>query len=166
MANAMDVADYTICQAAKLGKPLSNLHLQKTLYFLNVIHLLQYNKPLISDVHFERWHYGPVLADVYSEYSDNGSNFIDEPKSHDYMYFDQEGQIQIEEHNFNLDDIIAEDQQFIKDNISYFDDMSPFELVNYSHRETQWKDQPLSASYDDNRTIKFYSNPENRFWEK
>lgn len=162
----MDVADFAINYAATLDNPLSNLHLQKTLYFLNVIHLLETEKPLIDDEHFERWHYGPVLPNVYSEYSVNGSNFIDKPKSHDYMFFDEQNNLKSETHNFDSADISPGDKNFIKSHIPYFLNASPFNLVDYSHQETQWKDQPLSAEYRDERSISFYSDPKNRFWEQ
>ncbi|WP_369403813.1 type II toxin-antitoxin system antitoxin SocA domain-containing protein [Fructilactobacillus florum] len=50
--------------------------------FLNVIHLLEYKNPLIDDDNFEKWDYGPVIHEVYSEYSSNGSQEIKKPKRH------------------------------------------------------------------------------------
>ena len=63
MARAMDVADEIITLAQEKGHPVSNLKLQKMMYFLNALSLVQSEHPLIDDGQmFEKWDYGPVIT--------------------------------------------------------------------------------------------------------
>lgn len=76
MANALELAEYIL---KKSSKDLSNLELQKTLYFTELDYIKEFNKTLISD-NFEAWQYGPVVRDVYCEYRNYGANSIDKPE--------------------------------------------------------------------------------------
>ena len=70
--DAMDVAEYILwyCEN-ELNKPINNLRLQKTLYYIQGEYLRRYNKPLF-DNDMEAWTYGVVVPYVYYSYS----NFI------------------------------------------------------------------------------------------
>lgn len=65
---ALDVAGFVVSNAEKLGRPISNLKLQKILYFIHRDFLREYNEKLITDKDFEAWHYGAVIPRVYYEY--------------------------------------------------------------------------------------------------
>lgn len=55
---------------------LSNLKLQKLLYFCHGLHFaVDQNTPLINE-NFEAWPYGPVIPTVYSRFSKYGQNDI------------------------------------------------------------------------------------------
>lgn len=166
MANAMDVADSIIVNAQEVGHPVSNLQLQKIMYFLNAIHLVDDNgTPLIDDDHFEKWDYGPVIRSVYSEYSIHGANTITEPARHTILAQDnQTGRFRIQYHKFNPNNLTQEENRFIETNLNRFLGFDPFFLVNESHLEPQWREKEYSI-YDNQRTINFYTQPQNRFWE-
>ena len=66
--SGLDIAKYVINRCKNYGKPVSNLHLQKILYFLQGEYFNATNTWLIKD-DFLAWQYGPVLQDVYDEYS-------------------------------------------------------------------------------------------------
>ena len=70
--DAMDVTEYILwyCEN-ELNKPINNLRLQKTLYYIQGEYLRRYNKPLF-DNDMEAWTYGVVVPYVYYSYS----NFI------------------------------------------------------------------------------------------
>lgn len=167
MAKALSVADYVIKQAQKEKKPVSNLKLQKILYFLNVIHLIKYDKPLITDYKFEKWLYGPVIHSIYSEYSSNGADFIKIPKRYVKKYYlsPKEGKV-VETHYSEKDLKLPENaKNFIEDNLGKLLKFNTFKLVDYSHEEPQWNDKE-NIQYNDNATIDYYSDENNRFWEK
>ena len=73
---ALEVARYILKNSSK---DLSNLELQKTLYFSEINYIKKYKKHLIDD-DFEAWQFGPVLREVYYEYRHYGANSIDKPK--------------------------------------------------------------------------------------
>lgn len=69
--SAMEIAEYAVNRRYRLDMPISNLQLQKILYFLQVIYASKTDKLLFAD-QFEAWPYGPVIRDVYVEFSDCG----------------------------------------------------------------------------------------------
>lgn len=68
----MDVALFLIFLAGNMG--LSNLKLQKMLYFVQLEHLR--NRMIAFDNRMEAWQYGPVVPEVYFRFSGYGSRPI------------------------------------------------------------------------------------------
>ncbi|MGN6423811.1 MAG: type VI toxin-antitoxin system SocA family antitoxin [Asticcacaulis sp.] len=60
----------------EFGCKLSNLRLQKLLYFTHCNYLFEYSRPLIYG-YFEAWQYGPVSAPVYSAFKLAGAGDIE-----------------------------------------------------------------------------------------
>lgn len=164
MARAMDVADCIIVEAENREKPVSNLKLQKIMYFLNVIHLLEKNEDLITDNKFEKWSYGPVIRQVYSQYAKNGPQEIKEVTTYKYLV-EKNNQFEVESYEFNYDQYDKDIKEFISEKIDLFLDFGPFELVEKTHMEPQWQNKNTKY-YDDQKTIRFYENEVNRFWNK
>lgn len=65
--NAMEVADYIINKCYEEDKPVSNLQLQKVLFFAWIDYYKQIGKSLFGDL-FCAWQFGPVIPIVYHEY--------------------------------------------------------------------------------------------------
>nr|DAM94001.1 MAG TPA: hypothetical protein [Caudoviricetes sp.] len=65
---ALEVAKYVVTKCKKDEYPISNLQLQKILYYIQHDFLKKNNKPLFDD-DFEAWKFGPVVPSVYYEYS-------------------------------------------------------------------------------------------------
>ncbi|MGC9292044.1 MAG: Panacea domain-containing protein, partial [Acidobacteriaceae bacterium] len=64
---ASEVAKYFIASFQKKGKEISNLKLQKLLYYAQAWHLAFYDVPLFDD-QIEAWVHGPVVRSVFQEY--------------------------------------------------------------------------------------------------
>ena len=80
MANVHDVAQFFIGLANEQanneqGDMMTNLRLQKLLYFAQGWHLARYGKPLFDD-DIEAWQYGPVVPSVYNAYKQYGTGGI------------------------------------------------------------------------------------------
>lgn len=58
---------------------MSNLELQKTMYFVELDYYKQTGKHLV-DENFEAWQYGPVVPDVYEKYRKYGPDLIERTK--------------------------------------------------------------------------------------
>jgi uncharacterized phage-associated protein len=69
---AKDIARYVIFYCHEHKYPISNLKLQKILYFIQAYFLVEVGKPCFSDV-IEAWDYCPIVPDVYREYRIYGS---------------------------------------------------------------------------------------------
>lgn len=181
MARAMDVANYVInfcnnvIKCGSFGNKykyfISNLYLQKLLYFLNVIYLLDHKQhSLIQGEHFETWDYGPVLFDVYETYKTYGGAHI----SHVLPPLDYAKDINGNEnrnYKYNRNNIKENDQYFIKNKLE--DERNskgllhfrPSYLISKSHEESQWQNRSFRGQlYDNNASFTFYKNRNNQFW--
>ena len=75
MYDGRDVANRILDICDELHIDISNLALQKILYFCHVWSLIQLGRPLIRN-QFEAWEHGPVLPYVYQEFRRSGADSI------------------------------------------------------------------------------------------
>lgn len=74
---ARDVAEYFLCLADKeSGDLISNLKMQKLVYYAQGIHLAATGKPLFDD-EIVAWIHGPVIVSLYHTYKDRGDGPIE-----------------------------------------------------------------------------------------
>ncbi len=57
------------------GDLMTDLKLQKMLYFVQCWHLVRYDEPIFQNI-IEAWDHGPVVPEIYSEYKKFGRNPI------------------------------------------------------------------------------------------
>lgn len=69
---ALDIAKYVINKCTTESHPISNLQLQKILYFLQREYLQKVGRRLFSD-DIQAWQFGPVVPEVYYQYCGFGS---------------------------------------------------------------------------------------------
>lgn len=69
--SASEFAKYFIASFQRKNKAISNLKLQKLLYYAQAWHLALYDRPLFSD-DIEAWVHGPVVRQVFREYRSFG----------------------------------------------------------------------------------------------
>lgn len=112
---AMELARYVVDKCAREGEPVSNLLLQKMMYFLQFVYCSVTSGRLLFEDEFEAWPYGPVLPEVYHEYSYYGANPIEE---------------RYEE--FLLPDL-GELREFVDDGVVDLRGKYPWDLVRISH---------------------------------
>ena len=128
MYKAIDVSNYIIKYTNINNKPITNLKLQKMLYFIQGFYYSSTNEPFIEE-DFEAWPYGPVIRNAYIEYSRFGSLLITD----------------VESDRVNNIDFLPDDKSFLDDIISSLNKYSASELVNASHA----KGSPWEKSYKD-----------------
>lgn len=73
--NANDIAHYIVSECYKKHKPVSNLKLQKMLYFAWIDYYKKTSSSLFLD-NICAWQLGPVVPDVYYEYCSYGGRPI------------------------------------------------------------------------------------------
>ena len=90
---ALDIAKKLIFKAQNDepngGERLTNLKLQKLLYYQQGFHLAFFGTPLFAE-NVEAWMYGPVVPAVYDEYSAYGSSALPEVKESVSLSEDEE----------------------------------------------------------------------------
>jgi uncharacterized phage-associated protein len=69
------IANLLLDLAERRQMPVTNLALQKLLYFAHALFLIEKKRPLLSG-YFEAWQYGPVQPVVYKAFKESGKNPI------------------------------------------------------------------------------------------
>lgn len=75
MYKAIDIANYIIGYANKIGRSVTNSELQKILYFLQGFYYNKHDEPFISE-DFTARRTGPVIEEIYVEFSRYGGLVI------------------------------------------------------------------------------------------
>ncbi|MCI8371440.1 MAG: DUF4065 domain-containing protein [Lachnospiraceae bacterium] len=138
MYQVLDICRYVINYSNEKGYGISNLKLQKILYFIQAYFLINSNgkKPCFSES-IEAWDFGPVVPVAYREYKQYGSSNI--PQILSYIDY-KEGNIW-DAQRVAYDDgmILSVDKAMIKDVVDKFADYSATDLVTLTHNQRPWK---------------------------
>lgn len=67
------------------GDSISNLKLQKLLYYAQGFHLAIFDKPLFPEA-IKKWVHGPVVPQIYHQYKEYGSDAIPVPEINEDEY--------------------------------------------------------------------------------
>jgi len=105
---------------------ISNLKLQKLLYYAQGCFLALKDRPLFDDP-IVAWQHGPVVESVYHQYKKNGSNGIPFEEDFDFSEFS-------EEENTLLNEVY-----------NTFGQYSAWKLRNMTHNEAPWQDTPQNG---------------------
>jgi len=118
---ALTVAKHILWLGGQGGddNDVSNLKLQKLLYYSQGFCLAMYGKPLFSDP-IKAWDHGPVVPSVYEEYKGFGGNVIDPPAAPPV--------------GLNQDQT-----ELIEEVFEIYGQYSPWRLRDMTHDETPWK---------------------------
>lgn len=72
MYSAIDLAKYIVTKCTSENEPISNLQLQKILYYIQREFLQKQNVPAFRD-EIEAWQFGPVVPNVYYRFCGSGA---------------------------------------------------------------------------------------------
>lgn len=136
MYKVMDVARYVINYSYEIGRPVSNLKLQKILYFIQSDFLANTGLPCFYE-EIEAWDFGPVVPDVYYTYKKYGSSII--TKIDNYIDFSN-GSWNANKFNFTKNNISSEtDRIRIEKMIELCSKYTAAQLVEITHNQLPWK---------------------------
>lgn len=76
MYKALDIARYILYKYTQMGLPITNLKLQKMLYFVQRESLRENDEAMFKEV-IEAWQFGPVVPEVYYRYAGYGGMKIE-----------------------------------------------------------------------------------------
>ncbi len=137
MYDAIDVARYVINYCNEKGYPISNLRLQKVLYFIQANFIMKTGRICFVD-DMECWRYGPVVPAIYRAFRKFCSDSISLP-------------------SFKKTNINETDQDLINEVIESTSKKTPNQLVGITHMQSPWKDNyepnkqkilPISSMYE------------------
>ena len=137
--NVLDVCRHVINYSEEKDYGISNLKLQKILYFIQAYFLLEKkdHTPCFHEK-IEAWDFGPVIPKAYQEWAKYGS--CDIPLIESYMVIDKDNiwnSYRVQYH----DDVIDEDDKKLIDRvIDKFADYAATDLVSLTLCQRPWKD--------------------------
>ena len=131
MFKAIDIARKLLLTAKRdsviegQGELMSNMKLQKMLYYEQGFHLAVFGTPLFEE-DIEAWMYGPVVPAVYEVYKDYGYNGIDPGEVEAVTLSDRE-------------------QALFDEVYKVYGAYSAIGLMNMTHRESPWANTPTGV---------------------
>jgi len=87
MYSASIIANAFVEKAIEFGKPITQMQLQKMVFFAQGYHLAKYDEKLIQE-DFQAWKFGPVVPRLYDIYKLNGSYPITDTLSNSWNPFE------------------------------------------------------------------------------
>ncbi len=119
-----DICNYIIARAEKSKHSVTNLQLQKILYYVQGYFLREFEVPAF-DAEIEAWQYGPVVPEAYYDFCIYGRNYITSEDTDNAL-----GKIESKEHKKLIDKVITACTK-----------MSVGDLIDKTHNETPWKNK-------------------------
>jgi uncharacterized phage-associated protein len=120
MISAGEVAKYFLAKVDdEVGDGISNLTLQKLVYYAQAFHLAMHDAPLFGE-RVEAWEHGPVVPDLYHAYKEHGSAHIPPPAA------------------FDLDAYDEKTRDFLNEVYDVFGQFSAGKLRHMTHDERPW----------------------------
>jgi uncharacterized phage-associated protein len=117
-----DVADFFLNRAAKEedgGEIISNLKLQKLVYYAQGFHLAMFEAPFFNES-LEAWTHGPVIPDLYHDKKQFGDNGIPFNPEFDASIFTQK------------------QRDLLNEIYEVFGQFSAWKLRELTHQESPW----------------------------
>lgn len=122
--NASDIANYFIWCAntgEEFGENISNLKLQKLVYYAQGFSLALNGRPLFHDA-IEAWAHGPVVRSLYYKYREYGADALPTPE------------------DFSVETIDQETRDLLEEVYSVYGQYSAWALRNLTHDEPPWQE--------------------------
>ena len=110
---------FLLLSQPEIGDGITNLKLQKLLYYSQGFHLALNGKPFFSEP-IIAWEHGPVVVSIYEKYKNFGSEIIARPKTKSTLSQDE------------LD--------YIRKIWKIFGQFSAWKLRDMTHQESPWKE--------------------------
>ncbi|ELR96863.1 Panacea domain-containing protein [Gloeocapsa sp. PCC 73106] len=147
MITCFDVANYFINVANETGSYVSNLKLQKLVYYAQAWYLALYGEPLFEE-DFQAWVHGPVIPELYNEY-----------KSFRWKPIDKE----VNGDDLNIPDYVL---SYLEEVTNEYFSYDAYDLEKMTHIEDPWKkargnlpiDEPSQAIIEKDWMKEFYSS--------
>lgn len=135
LCTALELSRYVVGKCARDERPVSNLQLQKILYFLQSVYCKATGGSLLFGDEFEAWPYGPVVKAVYDEFSRFGGYVIDDCRGILSPGFE------------------GEQRRFVDSGIEQLRSKAPWDLVRISHAPGSPWDRVFEGGAGYKRTI-------------
>lgn len=139
MPTAHDVANYFMTKIdPEEGESITNLKMQKLLYYAQGFHLALHDEPLFGE-RIEAWRYGPVVPAVYHELKSHGDSALPAAPQ-----------------NFNPNIFSSDQREMLDEVFEVYGQFSAWKLRDLTHEEKPWKDAEANAGVITNDSLRDY----------
>ena len=137
----LDVSRYIIDYSNKMDYGVSNLKLQKLLYFVQAYFLIQTGHPCFKEK-IEAWDFWPVVPKAYQEYKQYGCGDIPTTKS--FIMIDKDNIWNSKRVKFEDTAILDYDKSLINKVVDKFSEYSATDMVKLTQHQSPWIDAIVS----------------------
>ncbi len=138
MLTASQVADYFITKdEPEIGETISNLKLQKLLYYAQGFSLACLDKPLFNNP-VEAWIHGPVVKEIYHKLKDCGNGPLSASD------------------NFSIESIPEEIRKLLDEVYDVYGQFSAWRLRDMTHEESPWKTTATSKIISHEKMLEYF----------
>ncbi|MBC2714334.1 MAG: SocA family protein [Desulfobacteraceae bacterium] len=123
--HAIDIANYFLFKAQQDEELLSNLKLQKLVYYAQGLYSATHDDQPLFNEKIEAWTYGPVVPVLYDHYKTYGANCIPPDPLFDPSTIDKTT------------------QDFLNEIYDAFGQFSAIRLMEISHQDQCWEDAEI-----------------------
>jgi len=139
MNTAAEIANYFLSLVdTEAGDSMSNLKLQKLVYYAQGFHLAITGKPLFEDA-IMAWEHGPVIPSLYHSFKQHGAESIPPP-----------------ENGVDTAKYSVETREILDEVFSVYGQFSAWKLRNMTHEEPPWKEVYSTDSPIRHETMRQY----------
>lgn len=140
MPTSKNVAEYFLCLTdPDVGEIVSNLKLQKLVYYAQGFHLAMHGEVLFEE-DIIAWEHGPVVEELYHEYKQFGNQAIPQPEAFDPSVFSDK---QLE---------------LLKEVYEVYGQFSAWKLRNMTHSERPWLETQRNGIISPELMKEFFKN--------
>jgi uncharacterized phage-associated protein len=139
--NVIEIANRIVLLARpEVGDHISNLKVQKLLYYVQGFHLAIHDKPIFNE-NILAWQYGPVVREAYQYLKGYGS-----------------GHIEIDDANYEkyYVEFPPSETELICDVWNVYGQYSAYRLMEFTHNEPPWYNTPMNEIITHDRLKRFF----------
>lgn len=145
VASLDGVADYILLVARGAGEPITNLKLQKLVYYAQAWSLALRDEPLFPEK-IKAWVHGPVVPQLYHRFKDFGA-----------------GPINLKP---DLPAIDADEQDLLDDVLEVYLGFSSWDLERLTHDEEPWQEARAGLAPDEPSDAEISTETMGRFYRE
>lgn len=156
--NVLDIARYVVEYCIKQGTSISQIQLQKIIYYIQANFLVKRNGVPCFQEPILNWTYGPVVREVYDEFRKYGSNKITSVPEIKEMEVDDNFNFIYKSLPFDSSIIQECDRTIINEVVDKYRIEDPFKLVEKTHNEEPWKKTRRNEEIEIHLIVDYYKN--------
>jgi uncharacterized phage-associated protein len=143
MYRALDIANYFILTGRQADRPVTNMKLQKLIYYAQGWYMALHNGLTLFEEDFKRWDFGPVCPPVYNKFKKSGAQPILEPYD-------------------GVHPIEPQVKAFLDKIWKLYGKYTAVQLSELSHRETPWLVTPQFETISKTGLYSYFLSEKNR----